>query len=623
MPIEIRFLSELTDNEAQSRAAWCEDQYQLCDRQRRRIESEWGTNILFLQGNQWESAAEDMRRFGRIHVPTTVPNKVKITSNRILPLYRQACAAVADNIAQLVATPATSDQPDVEAAEIATDALESRLYEDREHEKRRDETGWTMSCGRVLRMSYWDPDLDGYGDVGKMKAVGDLDTVTLNPWRFHLPPWCSSTEEPDFVIVSDIRGIDEIEAIYGKSVEAEEVADAAKWLDKLVMSIVTGSEMGGTPKRNKAALLKRMYCKPTAQYPRGRVWTWANKVLLQVSDLPEGEMPFVALDWFPIPGRQYPLPFISPLRDLQHEINVALSQLIDLKNRQLRGDVIIRGSGQVTQEYAMEPTTWDPVTGLPTAWRRTAQKVVRLGSGVEEFSQMRYDLNTTEAELLISRLWSDMQDAAGVRDPSIGKQLRSGTTLGEVSILKDADNQGLGFFRYGFDLAHAKIGRLKLVIQKNHYDIPRMVRIVGERNAVRTKSFMGSDLRNTEDVRPRPVPIISESEKMMMVQQLGMNAAFDLTGSPQAKLNKVKVLLNSGIPGIREDVESMLGDTSVEDLEAVCAEINKIEIQASLLAAQAMLNQATLANQGQEAQAQAMIDGQGQGMGTETMMAAG
>jgi hypothetical protein len=98
---------------------------------------------------------------------------------------------------------------------------------------------------------------------------------------------------------------------------------------------------------------------------------------------------------------------------------------------------------------------------------------------------------------------------------------------------------------------------------------------------------------------------------MMMTQQLGTAGAFDLTGSPQAKLNKVKGLLNSGIPGIREDVESMLGDTSVEDLEQVCAEINKLEIQAGLLSAQAMVNQATLVNQQQETQAQAMVEEQG------------
>lgn len=583
-------------NEGEDLANWCAEQKKICDSERRKIEPEWGTNILFLAGRQWESAADDMRRFGRVAIPSGIPNKVKITSNKIIPLFRQAQSVVADNIATAVAISPTSDEGDIARAKLATDFINSRVFEDREQQKRRAEIAWAMTCGRCVRFTSFDPDADGFGIDGKMEGVGDISSVTLNPWQTHFSPWNSSTEGQDFVIVSDIRTTDYINDTYkpAKEVKPEEVADSAKWLDRLVNSVVIGAEYSNSnaPKRSKAAILNMMYCKPTRKYPQGRVITWANGVLLKETTLPESMMTLSCIDWLPIPGRQYPLPFITPLRDLQHQINITLSQLIALKNKQLSGDILVDGEGMVTTEYGREVTGWDITTGQPNSWARTSQKVIRLGAGVRSFQQMQYNLNANEAEVLLSRLWNDMMDAAGIRETTLGNTPPSGTTATQIMALKESDAQGMTFFRAGFNLSYCDVDKHKIVVAANHYDIPRMVRVVGKKNAVSTQAFFGSDLQDIFDVRPRSIPMMTETQELQMRSELAAQGAFDLTGTAQQKLSKVKVLLGSSIPGIQEEVETLLGGMTVEDLEAACAVINENEIKASIVQSIALVQAA-------------------------------
>lgn len=577
-------------------ATWAENAvYKPADSQRRKVEWQWGTNILFLSGNQKEAAAEDMRRYGRIPVavPSGLSQKAWMVCNKIYPLVRQASATVADNIAQQIAIAATGDPVDGARAELATDLLEARFYDDREAEKRRAEVLWGMTCGLCARFTYWDVDADGYTIAGPVSGIGDVESVTLNPWQFHISPWADNPLDSPFYILSDIKSVEEVNDLYtGHDVQGEEVADAARWMDRLVTAIVAGDAMtsSSAPKRDGAVLLKRMYCQPTAKYPQGRVITWANGKTLGDTTLPDGKMPITVLPWFPLPGSGYPLPFVTPLRDLQHQINIALSQLIELKNRQLRGDIVMSGAGDVTQEFAREAVAWD-AEGNATQWRRGAAKIIKLGPGVTNFQMMNYALNTNEAEVLIARLWNDMMDGAGVRETSLGNTPPTGTTATQVIALKDSDHQGLAYFRAGYDLAHSRISTQKLTVAKNHYDIPRMIKVVGAKNSVRTEAFFGSDLGNTIDVRPKPLPIITEAQALQIRTELAAQGAFDLTGTAQQKLNKVKVLLNSGVPGIREEVEALLGGITVEQLEEACAEINKLEIEANMLQVQGIVEQ--------------------------------
>lgn len=567
--MRIPFFGKSTDNSAQGKVAYLEKLYQSADSMRRRFEADWYTNCLFLAGQQWEQAAEDVRHFRKLPIKSS-QTKVKLVSNQILALARQAVSAINEHLAEQIAVPATGDRADIDAAELATDFLRARFYADNEETIRRNEILWTMCTGRVLRKTFWNPDLDSEGVAGKIKRAGDIETITLNPFNFHTCPWSDSADDMPWIIESDVRDIDEVESLYpGTELEEEEVADASRFLDKLLTNIVEGVDSGRT-KREHSVILKRMFQRPDAKNPKGKYYVWANKVLLREAELPEGQMPFTVIDWFPIPGRAYPLPFVTPLRDLQKEINITMSQLVELKNRQLRGDLVVRGVGDVHQEV-------DAITGA---------KRIKLDPGIQEFQFMKYDLNPTEAELLLNRLQNDAMQVAGIHESSLGQQARGSVTATQVAMLKESDMSGLTLFRAGFDNAYSDVATLKLLNAKNHYHVPRLIRVVGDGNAPRVRAFMGSDLKATQDVRPLPSPLLSPTMIAQMRTTLGTppNHCWGPYLNLSDKLAQLKLLQGSGLPDAEQEVRGMLGGMTLDDLAKI---VNEMEIkQAALQMAQ-------------------------------------
>jgi hypothetical protein len=606
--MRVPFLDKSTDNSETGKITYLEKLYDAADGMRKKFESEWYTNCLFLAGQQWEKAAEDVRRFRKLPIQSS-QTKVKLVSNQILALSRQAVSSINEHLAEQVAIAATSEQADVDAAELSTDFLRARYYDDNEETVRRNEILWTMCCGRVLRKTFWDPDLDGEGIGGKIVKAGDISTITLNPFQFHVCPWSSSGDDIPWIIESDVRDISEINDLYpGKDIEAEEVADASRFMDKLLSNVVEGTEQGATKKEN-AVILKRLYCRPDAKNPKGKYYVWANNVLLQEGTLPEGQMPFTAIDWFPIPGRAYPLPFVTPLRDLQREINITMSQIVELKNRQLRGDLVLRGVGDVHQEI-------DPITGA---------KRIKVDPGIQQFEFMRYDLNPTEAEVLLDRLHGDAMRVAGIHDPTMGNPSSSRTTATEIAMLKESDMSGLTLFRAGFDNSYSKVAILKLLNAKNHYHIPRLIKVVGEGNEVRTAAFMGSDLRNTQDVRPRPAPLLTETMKSQMRMVAYGQGLYGPYMSLPDKYAKLTALLNSGLPDAEQEVRERLGNMTMSDLRQMCNQFEMMQAQAQMMAMQTQMQQMAMSMPQQQQQVPVDQNGQPLDDGSEiqALMASG
>lgn len=589
-----RLLEFLTDDPAQADKKQvverCEKAYKAADSARRWYETIWTTNALFLNGDQWEEAYSDIRQMTTRKIIMPPQSKVKITSNHILPLCRQASSTIVSNLPQSVATPATTDVPDVEAAELGTDFLQGRFVEDDEGDVRLHEILWAMTTGTCWRKVYWDPDAMGNVPFFGKVPVGDIAIETISPYRIHVCPWVDCSQEPPWIIESSVRDIDYINDIFHADVEAEEISDATMVLDKLLTGggVANSTNIGTTPKRNHSAILKMMYCRPTTKYRNGRVYIWANGKWCDTTDLPEDQACHIRFSWFPSPGRLYPLPFISPLVDLQRELNITMSQCVELKNRQLRGDYVTRGVGDVSQEV-------DPNTG---------QKHLRLGAGIQDFEFVKYELNTTEAERLLARLWDDMMSVSGVHESTLGQQATGQVTATQALMLKESDTSGLSLFRQGFANQYCKIDALKLLLARNHYEIPRMTRVVGEGNSVRVRYFMGSDLRNTEDVRVKPTPMVTEAMKANMKSE-AIKAGLYSWLSVQDKFAKVTALLNQGIPGMREEIDAFLAPMTYEQLREISGKLEAINAETTLLAAQMQLDGLKAQIQAQQEQATA------------------
>lgn len=548
-----------SEDETASTVAWLESCYKSADMVRRKFEPDWMTNITYLAGNQWETANQDIRRYG-MRQERPVNTSARVVINKILPLVRQAASSLQNAISVMEAVPASPDDNDVKAAILATKFLKHQNDASNEQDKRYREMLWAMACGRSWRKTTWNPDASGINASGRLvPGIGDISSEVISPFMMHCCPWGDDYANPLWVIETDVRDVDEINAMYPNSkddIKPEGLDRTTYNIDKLAVNIIDEIQNSTTEQRKHAAMLKRMYIRGTDDRPKGKLFVWASGQLLYEGDLPDGVFPFVCLDWFHIPGRTYPLPFISPLRDMQKMTNTIASQVWELINRKLRGDIAIRGTGEVI-----------------TKVQPNGQKVIKMGPGVIDWKFVDYALDTNQANMSIQQAWQDMMLQSGIREMSLGQSAGASTTATQVSLLKESDLEGLQLFKNKFDLRYADVAMLQLINAAKHYTIPRLITVVGSKYNVEAVAFTGSELRSTTDVRPVSKPLVTETQKAQILSELGAQGLFGPFEGPVQKKAAIDRLLISGIPGIEELVEGMVAPASIQEFRQMAGQI--------------------------------------------------
>lgn len=537
---------------------WLEDMYKAGDQVRRQYEPGWHTNSEFLKGNQWVTAeTSNVTRVSMIR--TSAPNaKAKVTSNQILPLFRKGVSSLVENFATQIAIASSSDQADKDAAELATSFLRSRMAIDDEQSLRLREMMAVMLFGRVLRKTTWNPNKSAIGiDNQPLNNVGDIETTFLDPSEFVQCPWDKGSSKPTWIIEARIRDVDEINQLFpGHDVQEEEVSTSQFGSKRASDTLFA---RGATPKPKRAAMLKQLFIRGDDETPAGKYEVWANHKLLYDGSLPDSIFPFTCIDWLPLPLEPYPMSFIASLLPMQRERNITLSQLIEVKNRQLRGDIAIKG-GRGENDVILETMS-------------NGQKVMRIDPSVIDYQFLDYAARTTDAEMLLGTFWSDMMQTCGIHESSLGQQSKSNVTATQVLTLKESDLSGLGLFRTGFDLAYCDVSAIKLQLAHDHYQMPRLLKVTGGNEEAKVKAFVGADLRSTQDVTTQTVPLVSETLKNQMRQEAVASGAFGPYQGSQDKLAKLMALMNSGIPDIETDVKDILGGITLDDLQQQVYEI--------------------------------------------------
>jgi hypothetical protein len=548
------------------------------DNSRQRFEPEWWRSAAFLAGNQYTEFVQDVLRYTR--VPFSAPHsKAKVISNQILPMLRSAVAAIDENMPDTEGVAASQEPINIHSAEVVTDFLQWRFGEDKESDLRPRELIWLMVTGEIMRHVWWDTRVKSSSPGGMVE--GDIQTDFYNPFQYFKDPWADCGKPGRWLILADVRDVSEIKNLYGVAVEPEEVADKRRYLDKLLFNAVEDKE--NTPdQRNSAAILYQMYVKPTDKYPEGRIIRWAGDKLLSDTPLQDGIWPFVQMGWFYSPGRQYPLSFVGPLCNDQKEYNDLLSQLKEVVNRQLRGDIAVAGPGEVNVEHL-----------------GNGAKVLRTPPNME-WQMLTYNLPVSEAETRLARIITDMQRRSGTSDPMLGDTRDGAQTATEITILKESDSAGLGIFQRDLGRRYCDIDRLKLAFASKHYIVPRQGTVTSENDVSNTAQFWGADMSHTKDVRLVSKPRLTPYQKSQLTIQAMDKGWFGPFGGNVEAMLAARTGLKA--LGLTDSLEQMEDQVPTEELLAAVTEIQKASIQAAVAQAQMqagqMLGLAQAASQG-------------------------
>ncbi len=555
--------------------------YHIANRWRIYQEYEWELNALYLAGNQWDTLMFDpqLPDHTRRIPPQKDIRRSHATRNFIFSLQRQALTNFRGKMGRQIATPYSTSPMDDMRAEIATDFLLDEY--DRSHQDAQQfyEMNLSMVTGRCLRMTYWDADAEVEVN-GKKSRMGDIASETISPFRYHLDPWSERFDDCKFVIVSDLRDIEEVRALFPSKrdkIKDEDYSLRTHRVDYLLANVTGAPWQVSVPDRREMCILKRMYCRPSQRWPQGRVFWWTVDALLEVTDLPDGDFPFTPIDWFPVPLRQAPMPFITPLREPQRELNIQLSQIIDLANNQLRGDLVMTGAGKITQEID----------------EQTGQKRIHLPPGTTDVKFVPYDLNATTALTMLKQSWDDLQQLGGIRDPSLGDVppgVRSGIA---ISLLQNKDTIGLELFKLAQNAAMEDVAKKKIMLAKKHIKVPRLLRVVGGGKLRKAMMMKGSELGLTSDVRTRTVSSLSEVEMAAQRETAAQQGLYGPYKSLSDKAAKCRALLATHLSNIEDEVEAICYPLTFEEVQRTAGEMDYEAAQVQRLQYQSIISQAT------------------------------
>lgn len=513
--------------------------------------------LLFWAGDQWSSVERTMNALKRRVERPPFCDSSRVIDNQIIVHIRQVASMSTEAIADFEAVQATSEPQDVAAASLATKLIKMRERVDKEAELREEEILWMIGCGEVLRKTWYDP-----RKVTTDGVKGDIASEVVPLFRYAKCPSSGWDWPPKWLIEFDARHVDWVKAEFGKSLEPEDVADEMRAMDELAMNVVQERSVG-RENDNNHVIVYRMYCAATEKHPKGRVFVWSGNTLLKEHEFQSGVFPFSRATWYPIPNRLYPISFIEPIVGDQKALNTLLSQLQEVKNRDLRKDVITDGVGQVVQHI------------LDT---KTGQKQLTLPVGGQRWEFLNYEPHIRLAQADYERLMKNIHDKSGTSEPVLGQAMSRKTTATELQLLREASFQGIAWVMNRFDRHCAEVCQQKVLLAHDFFTAARILTGVGTHAGERPIAFFGSELRNTQDVVAIPTPKLTPAMRRQAVQEAMERGLFgpwydQQLGLPDPILQYAarRELRARGLVDEEEQLANVYGP--FEDLEALVSQL--------------------------------------------------
>ncbi|MHB1000484.1 MAG: hypothetical protein ACYC27_14690 [Armatimonadota bacterium] len=547
-----------------------EPSYQFGLAARRPFERMALLGLLFAGGQQNLDLVDTNRNiFTRRNLSMPMCETVTRTNNR-LPIYlRSIGSAFGSNLPDFEGVPHTYEQDDVEAAHLATRVLKWRDREDKERGKRQLEINWALCTGNAWRFTWWNTK----GGKKGMKE-GDVQTDVVNLFNVVIDPYSVDMDIPRWLIHTDVRHVDEVKALYGVDVEPEDVSEVMRDLDRLAMNIVGSAESSRETKKDQV-LLHRMYVPPSERYPDGYCWIWAGKKFLRGHELQAGQWPWSRFGWLPLAGRLYDVGLVEWLLADQKQLNLMLSQLQEVANRQMRGDILTVGSQKIT-EIVIDP--------------KSGRKQIILPPGIQKYDILKYDQIWSNAANLYEWLMGDMDAKAGQSRPTLGQTLDKEARVGELQMSIERDLGMLQWHIEEFSEHICEVDSQKLALTAEYTANVRMIQLFGKSETNAIPFFTGADLLDTSDVIAVPVPRLSPAMKRQLILQADEAGWLGPYESPDHQLKSRMLLKYMGLSEIEEEIAQVYGP--FDDLKFMVSDLSKISQEVLMMQAQQALEMA-------------------------------
>lgn len=569
-----------------------------------RLSYHWERTMRFLDGDQWlvydNVGNNGTGAWSRLQVSKANEYIPRPVTNYMFDIYQTLKSYLTKTKPSSKVIPnnpySFRDKSAAKIAELCIDANYERLKDWENYEYA---AACMLTYGTVFKKTYWDAtagnvvklprmveqpridpmtgqpmgmtqvnELDEYGQpIFDTMPIGDINTAVIEPFRIALDPLANDLHTARWVMEYSIQPLSWIQETYGKEgdgytgrvddvKEETQLSGSMRRFAQLKNSsgvkssaILEGANANtGTAELSNSAVVKELYCKPSAMHPKGRLVVVANGVCLYAGDSPcegidQGDWhPYSECRWEIVPGRFWGKSPLDNVCELQKRANSIMATIIlTRKTMAIPQKLVPAGSG-------IEPGQWTGRPGQVLTYRTEAgipQTIPATGVDVTVFKELEM-------------LQSDMKSISGAIDILKGDRPPGVNAASALSLLYEVGTGKLFpvLDRWKRFIENDQKKELRLIASK--YKEPRedYIALIKSRNKELPEEainkFIGTDLWDNCNVT---VESGSNVPKLEAMRQMRLQEAAQV-GSLQLELpaNRMEYNRQMGIVGFDNDV---------------------------------------------------------------------
>lgn len=478
--------------------------FESLKRQREQLSRQWKLNLAWYKGRQYTY----IDRAGRLVTVATDDaekprNRVRLVSNQIISGSHSLLAKFTKTKPIMSATPGSSSDHDVKAAQMAENLLEYWWHDLHLEDALEEALLWGIIAGQGYWKITWDehagkqmrfmlgqdgkPILDESqkeqyrGQLAQMGQqpqeqvfyLGDIKVEAMSPFDVYLDPSAKTFKECKYAICVHNLDPDEIKARWKVELKPDSISTDPDISLPLGISDTTGDKN-----------VKRVYVGyfiPTASLPNGRYVVWVDDPKQILYDakwpFPTNDLPLVKFPGIRVPGQIYDSSVVEHAIPLQKEFNYIISKVAE----HIKLAIVPRvwaPVGSIRQRITNEPGAvyeFTPIAGL----KPEPEKLQSIPPYVFEYLQQ------------VGQRLKEAFALTEVTEGQVPPNVEAGIA---IDLLQEMSTDRLAPTIKLIEEAIARSGNLMLSLAQRYYIEPRLLKIRGSGGSTQVRKFTQSDI---------------------------------------------------------------------------------------------------------------------------------
>lgn len=547
---------------------------------RKSFDNIWKINMNFLMGNQFCSVGysgveESEKQFFW---------QEREVFNHIAPIFDIRYSKLSNILPDISIIPASSDEKDKNSAKVCKKIYQSVKEKLNINGLTNKAIKWAEVCGTVFYKVGWNNfkgAVVGKDDKGREIRSGEVEVSVISPFEIYPDTAVAeSIEECQSIIHAKAYKTSQIKSMYGIEVEGRVVNTFS--LDSITESIGGLGYNGTAPKiiesrKSDSAIVIERYCRPSVEYPEGRLTIVAGDRLVYDGVLPyklgadgERDFPFIKQTCTEEPGCFWGTSIIERLIPVQRAYNAIKNRKHEFVNRLSMGVLSVE-DGSVDLDN-LEDEGLCPGKVLVYRQGSIAPRFLEgesLPSGIEDEEQ---------------KLLEEFSKISGVSE-TLGTDYASANISGvALELMISQDEARLNATSESIREANIKLAQFILKLYKQFALFPRLAKIVGQTGGVEMFYFSSSDITSDDIIlSAQSDNISSPAQKREMVFKLLENGILENEEGKLTNRMKTKILEMLGM-GVWENAQDLnelhikkAGNENLKMLDGLSCKIMEID----------------------------------------------